>query len=63
MKTTHLNVNEWLISIALAGGTFVVGFLMRFIPVVEDASDFFENPKSVIKSSAAISSDEIEVSI
>jgi len=43
VKTSHLNIYTWLICIVLGLGTFVIGFFMRFIPVVEDPDTFFEN--------------------
>jgi len=42
VKTSHLNVYTWLICIGLGLGVFVVGFLMRLIPIKEDPAAFFE---------------------
>ena len=39
-KTTPLNMTNWLICIALGAISFVVGWLMRWIPVREDPSAF-----------------------
>ncbi len=40
--TSGLSYNEWFITVALRFGTIPVGFLMRFIPVVEDPSSSFD---------------------
>ena len=43
VKTTPLNLSQWLITIALGAITVPVGVLMRFIPVAEDPNDFFDD--------------------
>lgn len=53
VKTSHLNVAQWFITIALGAGTIVVGFFMRFIPVKEDPNTFFVHAK-VESSPAAV---------
>ncbi len=40
VKTTPLNINQWLITIALGAIGLPVGVLMRFIPVEEDPKTF-----------------------
>ncbi len=40
LRTTSLSLCQWLISSALGFGAIPVGFLMRFIPIVEDQSSF-----------------------
>ncbi len=39
-QTSGLSSSQWLITIALGFGTIPIGFLMRFIPVVEDPHSF-----------------------
>jgi magnesium-transporting ATPase (P-type) len=40
VKTTPLNINQWLITIALGAIGLPVGVMMRFIPVEEDPKTF-----------------------
>lgn len=43
VKTTPLSGRNWGLSIGFAAISFVVGVLMRFIPVKEDPETFFDN--------------------
>ena len=45
-RTTWLNMNEWLITVALALITFPVGVIMRFLPVKEDPNSFAVTSKA-----------------
>ena len=47
VQTTPLNLNQWLITIALGAIGLVVGVLMRWIPVSEDPNSFFDNTRSL----------------
>ncbi len=42
VKTTPLNLNQWLITIALGAIGLPVGVMMRFIPVEEDPKSFHQ---------------------
>jgi Cation transporting ATPase, C-terminus len=41
VRTSSLNLIQWLVTIALGAIGIPVGILMRFIPVVEDPNTFF----------------------
>lgn len=43
MKTSPLNLYQWLITIGLGLSGILVGILMRFIPVEEDPDSFFDS--------------------
>jgi len=43
VKTSHLNLNQWLITIGLGAIGLPVGFLMRFIPIKDDPNSFFDS--------------------
>jgi len=43
VRTSHLNAIQWLICIGLGFIGSILGILMRFIPVKEDPSTFFDN--------------------
>ncbi len=45
LKTSHLNIYQWLITIGLGAASMIVGVLMRFIPVKEDPNCFFDSIK------------------
>lgn len=45
LKTTPLNIQQWLVTIALGAIAVPIGVLMRFIPVKEDPNSFFDNTK------------------
>jgi magnesium-transporting ATPase (P-type) len=59
LKTSPLDLTQWLVTIALGAGTFLVGTLMRFIPVDEDENDFFTNPRSRLSSVSTVTSSKI----
>ncbi len=42
-RTSPLSAYQWMLTVCFALLTFPVGFLMRFIPVVEDESDYFDS--------------------
>jgi len=46
VRTSPLNLSQWLITIALGFGSIVVGTLMRFIPVTESPDDFYNNSEA-----------------
>lgn len=52
LRVTPLTGNQWLVTLGLAALTFPIGIIMRFIPVSEDPSSFFDNSKDgpIIKS-------------
>jgi len=41
VKTCHLSIENWFITMALGAIGLVVGVVMRFIPVVESPESFF----------------------
>jgi hypothetical protein len=43
VKTSHLTMNQWLVTIGLGAIGLPVGVLMRFIPVKDDPKSFFDN--------------------
>ena len=47
MKTSPLNMEQWIASIVFGLVSFPVGILMRFIPVEEDPESFFDNAKEL----------------
>jgi magnesium-transporting ATPase (P-type) len=54
LKTSPLNMSQWLITIALGAIGLPIGVLMRYIPVKEDPNSFFDNSRIFkIASSAA----------
>jgi magnesium-transporting ATPase (P-type) len=56
MKTSPLNLNQWLVTIGLAALTFPAGVLMRFIPIEEDPESFFDNSEEIKKASMSMKS-------
>lgn len=48
VKTSHLSLYQWFVTIALGLGTLIVGTLMRYIPVTEDPNTFFDNGSSLV---------------
>ena len=48
LKTSPLNLSQWLITIALGAVTLLVGFLAKFVRVKEDPDTFFVNPDSTV---------------
>jgi len=54
MKTSPLTLEQWGVTIGLAAITFPIGILMRFIPVSEDPSTFFDNDDEIKKASASM---------
>ena len=50
MKTSPLNLNQWLWSVGFGLMSFPVGIMMRFIPVEEDPDSFFDNAADMAKS-------------
>jgi len=42
VRTTPLNLTEWLVTIMIGSTVLLVGILMRFIPVDEDPDSFFD---------------------
>lgn len=48
LKTSPLDMNQWLITIGLGAIGLPVGVLMRLIPVKEDPNDFFDNSSHLI---------------
>jgi len=65
-STGHLNLSQWLITIALGALSIPVGVLMRFIPVKEDPNAFFGaeimSAESSTKSKPVASSSSLQVS-
>jgi len=47
IKTSPLNISQWLITIGLGALSLPIGVAMRFIPVEEDPSTFFDNSLSI----------------
>jgi hypothetical protein len=45
LKTSPLNLTQWLITIALGAIGLPIGVLMRYIPVKEDPNSFFDNSR------------------
>jgi len=43
VKTSHLTMYQWLVTIGLGAIGLPVGVLMRFIPVSEDPESFFDS--------------------
>lgn len=48
VKTSSLNVSQWLITIALGFLGIIIGIAMRFFPIAEDPNSFFILPGSLI---------------
>lgn len=66
MKTAPLNAFQWLVTIALASISLIVGVLMRFIPATEDPSSFFVQDEveiTIKKGSSNNSSSNMEMSL
>ncbi len=59
VSTTPLNLNQWLITIALGALSLPLGWLSRFIPVEEDPNSFF-NIVDVFKSEAATALGDVD---
>jgi magnesium-transporting ATPase (P-type) len=47
IKTSPLNASQWLITIGLGALSLPIGVAMRFIPVEEDPTTFFDNSDSI----------------
>jgi P-type Ca2+ transporter type 2C len=56
MKTSPLNLNQWLYTMGLGLLSFPVGIIMRFIPVAEDPDSFFDNDADKAKAAASMKS-------
>ena len=50
MKTSPLNLNQWLWSVGFGLMSFPIGIFMRFIPVEEDPDSFFDNAADMANS-------------
>lgn len=62
VKTTHLSAVNWLICVGLGFIGAILGMLMRFIPVKEDPSTFFDNSEYFSIDSAVKMKKDIEMS-
>ena len=61
LKTVGLTWAQWLITVALGAIGLVVGFLMRFIPIKENPSDFFVSHKIMSGTHPAYKPPEVSV--
>jgi len=58
VKTTHLTVSQWFITMAVGAIGLLFGVAMRFIPVKEDESCFFHSELDNLLESASFEDDE-----
>lgn len=61
VKTSHLTLTQWLITIALGAIGLPVGVMMRWIPVTEDPNTFFS--EEAVTCTLDRDSDDIELAM
>mmetsp|Transcript_25668 Transcript_25668/g.55526 ORF Transcript_25668/g.55526 Transcript_25668/m.55526 type:complete len:1103 (+) Transcript_25668:105-3413(+) len=54
LKTSPLDLTQWIVTIILGALSLPIGVLMRFIPVKEDPNSFFDNSRVFVSSDPAV---------